>query len=139
MVVKLLAPESTGASLTLVTVIWLVAVAVLKAVVPPLTLVSTFEPALPLVWSQAQKVTLAVVPFWPSGMKLGRAVGRGKRSEELLTLPTLFQVLPPSVEYCQAPVLLLMLVTAMPCTAPLSTSVIFPETKVATESPVLFV
>ena len=62
-VAKLLAPDRTGASLTLVTVMFEVAAAVLKAVVPPLTETSTLVPALPVVWSQAQKVTLPVVPF----------------------------------------------------------------------------
>ena len=56
MVVKLLAPLSDGASLTSVTVMALVAVAVLKALVPPLLEVSTLLPAVPLVWSQARKV-----------------------------------------------------------------------------------
>jgi hypothetical protein len=61
--VKLLAPVSTGASLTLVTVIFEVAVTILKAVVPPLALVLTLLPAVPLIWSQARKVTDAVVAF----------------------------------------------------------------------------
>ncbi len=39
---------STGASLTAVTVMETVSVAVLKAVVPPLVLASTLVPALPL-------------------------------------------------------------------------------------------
>src|SRR5213075_537115 len=58
-----------GASLTLVTVMLDVAVAVLNAVVPPLVVVSTFVPCVPEVWSQAQNVTLAAVPFCPSGTK----------------------------------------------------------------------
>ena len=63
MLVKSLAPESTGASLTLLTVMFEVAVAVLKAVLPPLVVVSALVPTLPLVWSQARKVTEPVVPF----------------------------------------------------------------------------
>ncbi len=62
-VVKGLAPESTGASL--LTVIEDVAVAVLKAVLPPLIVVSAVVPAVPLVWSQAQKVTEPVEPMPP--------------------------------------------------------------------------
>ena len=44
-----LAGVSTGASLTAVTVIKAVSVAVLKAVVPPLLETSTFVPSVPLV------------------------------------------------------------------------------------------
>ena len=49
-VVKGFAPASTGASL--LTVIVDVAVAVLKAELPPLMVVSASLPAVPLVWSQ---------------------------------------------------------------------------------------
>src|SRR5436305_1242541 len=100
MVVKLLAPESTGASLTAVTVIFEVAVAVLKAVVAPVVETSTLFPAEPLVWSQAQKVTEPVVAFWPSGTNRSLSVERQNKTDVLLTAPTLAQVLPLSVEYC---------------------------------------
>ena len=60
-VVKGFAPESTGASL--LTVIVDVAVAVLKAELPPLTVVSASLPAVPLVWSQARNVTPPVEPM----------------------------------------------------------------------------
>src|SRR5262249_45073988 len=123
MVVKLLAPLRTGASLTLLTVILDVAVAVLKAVVVPLVVVSTLLPSVPLVWSQAQNVTLPVVPFWPSGTKRNLSLERKSNADELLTAPTLVQVVPASIEYCQVPVPLVKLVTAIPFTAPLSTSV----------------
>src|SRR5260370_696262 len=122
MVAKLLAPDRTGASLTLLTVMFDVAVAVLKAVVPPLVVVSTCVPAVPLVWSQAQNVTLPVVPFWPSGTNRSLSVERKSKADELLTAPTPVQVVPASVEYCHVPVLLTSPVTAMPLTAPLSTS-----------------
>ena len=56
-----------GASLTLLTVMLDVAVAVLNAVVPPLDAVVTLVPVAPVVWSQAQKVTEADVPFWAFG------------------------------------------------------------------------
>src|SRR5439155_458797 len=94
MVVKLLAPDRTGASLTLVTVIVEVAAAVLKGVVPPLALASTLLPAVPAVWSQAEKVRLAVVPFWPSGTNRRLSLERKSRAELLLTVPTAVQVLP---------------------------------------------
>ena len=58
---------STGASLTAVTVIVAVSVAVLKAVVPPFGAVSTLVPAVPLVWSQARKVTVPLVAVLPVG------------------------------------------------------------------------
>ena len=63
-----LAPVSTGASLTLVTVREAVSVAVLKAVAPPLAVVSTLAPLTPLVASQARYVIRAVSPFLPSGV-----------------------------------------------------------------------
>src|SRR5256885_305294 len=114
MVVKLLAPLSTGASLTLVTVRLDVAVAVLRAVVPPFVEASTFVPCVPLVWSQAQNVTEPVVAFWPSGTRRNLSVERKSRADVLLTEPTAFQVLPLSVEYCQVPVPLVNPVTAIP-------------------------
>src|SRR5438445_427328 len=113
MVVKLLAPARTGASLTLVTVRFDVAVAVLKAVVPPLVVVSTLVPCEPEVWSQAQNVTLAVVPLAPSETNRNLSLDRKSRAEDVLTEPTPVQVLPASVEYCQVPVLLTRPVTAM--------------------------
>src|SRR5256714_571125 len=138
-VLKSLAPERTGASFTLVTVMFEVAVAVLKAVVPLLTVVSTFVPCVPLVWSQAQNVTLAVVPLAPSGTKRSLSLERNSKADELLTAPTPVQVVPASVEYCHVPLLLTRLVTAIPLTAPLSTSVTFPEINVETRSPELVV
>ena len=67
---------------------------VLKAVVPPLVVVSTLLPTEPLVWSQAQKVTLAAVAFWPSGTSRSLSVERSKRALVVLTLPTPVQVVP---------------------------------------------
>ena len=79
------------------------------------------------------------MPFWPSGTKRSLSVDRNNRAELLATVPTAFQVPPPSIEYCQVPVLLLRLVTAMPFTAPVSTSLSLPEIKVETRSPLLLV
>ena len=54
----------TGGSLTALTAIEAVSVAVLKAVEPPLVLVSAVPPLLPLVWSQARKVSpVETLPF----------------------------------------------------------------------------
>src|SRR5438132_244057 len=138
-VVKLLAPDNSGASFTLLTVMFAVAVAVLKAVVPPLVVVSTLVPWVPLVWSQAEKVTEAVVPFSPSGTNRSLSVARSKRAELPATAPTAFHVPPPSSEYCQAPVLLTRPVTAIPDSAPESTSLTWPESSVETRSPPLAV
>ena len=55
---------STGASLTAVTTMLAVSVAVEKAVVPPLVMVEALPPPVPLVWSQARNVrALAMVPL----------------------------------------------------------------------------
>ena len=60
----LLVLSNTGASLTALTVRLAVSVAVEKAVVPPLVVVSASVPLLPLVWSQARKViAVASVPM----------------------------------------------------------------------------
>src|SRR4051812_7209748 len=122
MVLKAFEPARRGVSLTAVTVMLDVAAAELKLVMPPLVLASTFVPAEPLVWSQARNVTLPVVPFWPSGIKRSLSVERRSNADESLTLPTPVQVLPSSVEYSQDPLPLVRLVTAMPFTAPTSTS-----------------
>src|SRR5262249_25693916 len=134
-----LAPDRTGASLTAVTLIDEVAVAVLKAVTPPFVEASTLLPDVPLVWSQARKVTEATVAFWPSGTNRNLSVDRSNSAEASDTAPTLVQMVPPSVEYCHAPVLLLKPVTAMPETAPLSTSETCPEINVETKSPLFVV
>src|SRR5258707_992358 len=116
-----------------------VAVAVLMAVVPPLVVVSTCVPAVPLVWSQAQNVTLPVVPLAPSGTNRSLSLERNSKADELLTAPTPVQVVPASVEYCHVPVLLFKPVTAIPLTAPESTSETLAEIKVETRSPPLVV
>src|ERR1043165_4932064 len=139
MVVKLLAPLSAGASLTLVTVMFDVADAGLNAVVPPLVVVSTLLPWVPEDWSQARKVTDADVLFWPSGTKRNLSVERKSKALLLATAPTLVQVVPASVEYCHVPVLLFKLVRAMPLTAPLSTSETWPLMSVDTRSPLFVV
>ena len=107
-------PGMPGASLTAVTVIDAVSVAVLKAVVPPFVLTSTLVPALPLVWSQARNVTLAESAFCASGTKRSLSVARSSRADVSETVPTANQLLPPLVEYCQVPLPLVRPVTAMP-------------------------
>ena len=53
-----------------------------------------------------------------------RSVARSNRAELSATAPTSAQVDPLSVEYCQVPLLLSTAVTAIPSTAPASTSLI---------------
>ena len=57
----------------------------------------------------------------------------------MLTAPTAVQVVPLLTEYCHVPVPATRLVTAMPCTAPESESVIWPAINVDTRSPALVV
>src|SRR6185503_9958262 len=54
MVARLFDPERTGASLTALTVMPLLAVSLLYDVLPPLLVVSAVPPAVPVVWSQAR-------------------------------------------------------------------------------------
>src|SRR5439155_20256902 len=119
--------ESTGASLTAATLIAADAVAVLKAVSPPLSEASAVLPAVPLVWSQARKVTpAATLPLkFPAGSKRTRvsASAASSRAFPLLGLPKLLQLDPPSSEYCHVPLALFTPTTAMPESAPASTSV----------------
>src|SRR5262249_9133003 len=138
-VVKGLAPANTGASFTLVTVIEAVAVAGLNAVVLPAVVVSTFVPAVPVVWSQAQNVTQAVVRFWPSCTHRSLSVEPSNSAELALTGPTPVQVLPPSSEYCHVPVLDTRPVTVFLVVAPLPRSLLFPYTTLFRSSPLLVV
>ena len=133
-------PASTGASLTGVTVMPLLAVALLKALLPPLTLVSAVPPALPLpmLWSQARKVSPAAsVPFQ---LLLGTkrtalfVSAASNRAEASLTTPKALQLV-PSVVYCQTPLASFAPVTAMPACAAVSTSLIRPAISVATSVP----
>jgi len=57
--VKLIGRVLTGASFTAVTFTSTTSVALENAVAPPLLPVSTLLPAVPLVWSQARKVSAA--------------------------------------------------------------------------------
>ena len=111
-----------GASLTLVTVMLDVAVAVLNAVAAPFDAVVTLVPVLPLVWSQARNVTDAVVPFCALGTSRNKSVDLRSKALALLTAPTAVHVVPPLIEYCQVPVPATTVVTAMPCKAPGSVS-----------------
>ena len=69
----------TGASLTAVTVMLLLAVALLNAVEPPLLVVSAVRPAVPVVWSHARKLRpFVTVPFqlaFGTKRNIGVAVG----------------------------------------------------------------
>ena len=70
-------------------------------------------------------------------MNRNLSVDRSSSDEVLVTAPTAFQVEPLSVEYCQVPLLLTSEVTAIPLTAPVSTSAILVAIKVETKSPLL--
>ena len=114
-----------GASFTAVTVIDAVSVAVLKAVLPPVVLTSTVLPAEPVLWSHARKARVPSAPFIASGRKRTRSAARSSRAEVSATAPTVAQVVPLSSEYCQVPlpVVTVAPVTAIPSSAPASTSV----------------
>src|SRR6218665_3611301 len=112
---------STGASLTLLTVSVACAVPLEYAALPPLVLVSAvlrvpLVDAAPALWSQARKVRPAALPLAPSGTKRNWVVLDSSNAALSETAPTPVQVT-PSVEYCQVPPPLL-LVMAMPLAGP---------------------
>ena len=116
------APPRVGASFTAVTVMVAVSLAALKAVVPPLAVVSAVDPALPLVRSQARKVKLPVVAFAVFGTKRTRSAARSSSAAVPDRLPNAVQLPPLSTEYCQVPFPASAAVMAMPWTAPTSPS-----------------
>src|SRR5262245_25018140 len=117
-----------GASLTAVTVRPAVSTAVLKDVVPPLTVASAVAPLAPAVRSQARNERAdAIVPLKLfAGTNRIRVVASAARRRAVMsaTDPSGFQSVPLFVEYCHEPPVVLAAVTAMPSTAPASTSVI---------------
>src|SRR6185295_5052179 len=97
-----LVPPTTGASLTAVTVMFAVSVAVLKAVVVPFTDASAVAPFTPLLRSQARKViAFATVPLKLSGegCRYRRVLASAASKSAALsdTEPTAVQFVPPSV------------------------------------------
>ena len=130
---------NVGASLTALTVIEALSVAAEKAVLPPLTEVSTLLPAVPLTWSQARNDSVALVAFCASGTKRSRSVPRNSNADVSLTTPSAFQVLPLLLEYSQVPLPLVSAITAMPCSAPASASLMPPPRMAATDCPPLLV
>src|SRR5271157_4115609 len=98
------------------TVMLALAVALLKAVVPPFAMASAVPPAVPLVWSHAWKlIPLATVPFQLGlGTKRAYVLASAAKSSALLALgePKLVQLPPPLVLYCQVPFVLSTAVTA---------------------------
>ena len=60
---------------------------------------------------------------------------RSSNVEVSLTAPTTLHVLPPSIEYCQVPVPFAVALIAMPCTAPVSTSLMVDPTMDETSCP----
>src|SRR5262249_30223182 len=119
------------------------AVALEKAVPPPLLLASTFEPAVPEVWSQARNVTaLLTVPLKPElGTRRSLVLESALSSRALVgeTEPTLVQLEPPSVVYCQEPWLVSVAVRAMPVEALRLVSLTLPLMRADTRVPALFV
>ncbi len=123
-------PKMDGASLSGLTVTLAVSVVVLNAVVPPV--VEASAPVVPetppLVVSHARKVMpLAIAPSNPIvGTNRTRSLAVADNNTALLsaTAPKAVQLLPPSVEYSQMPFVSSTPVTAMPSTAPASSSVI---------------
>ena len=128
-----------GASLTAVTVMLLLATVLLKALLPPLTLVLALLPALPLVRSQARKLMpLTTAPFQlAAGAKRTRVRVSAASSMALVAVTALkaVQLLPPLSEYCQMPLVLLTAVTAMPDSAPASASLTRPAISADTSVP----
>src|SRR5262245_41840515 len=126
MAVKSLAPVRSGALLTGLTVMLALAVALLKAVVPPFVDVLATPVADPIVWSQARNVKpLFTVPFqFAAGTNRTREVASAarRRADEFDGLPNDVQLDPPLVLYCQLPCELSTPVTAMPEREPISTS-----------------
>ncbi len=95
----------------------------LNALLPPLTRASAVPPALPLVWSQAWKrrppTTLPLQSAVGTKRTRVRRIGREQaRALASVGVPNAIQLAPPSVEYCQLPLLLSTTVTAMPRAAP---------------------
>ena len=118
----------------------------LKAVVPPLTeasaLVSeSYNARVPPVWSHARKVRPLEARVVPSGTKRTLSVPFSSTALESETAPTSLQSASPTFMYWNLPPPVTVVpVMAMPSTAPLSTSVIWPPSKLArseTRSPSL--
>ena len=130
---------STGASLTGRTVMLLSAVTALNAVVPPLMLALAVAPAMPLLRSQARKLKPELtVPFQSAcGTKRTDWVASlvSRRALPSLTAPNAVQTVPPSSVYCQLPWVSSTPVTAMPESAPASTSVMLPAISSDTRVP----
>ena len=131
----------TGASFTAVTVIALLNVALLNAVLPPLLLASAVPPAVPLLWSQARRLSpFVTLPFqFAFGTKRTQLLASvaSRRAVVALGVPKAVQLAPASVEYCQAPLLLSTAVTATPRSAALSTSLTCPAISADTSVPAL--
>src|SRR5262249_23676310 len=136
-VTVLLAP--CGASLTLLTVRLELAVAELKAVVPPFVVVLAVPPLAPLLWSQARNVIpVATVPFQLAAGKNRTRVlasAASSRADAVEGVPNASHVEPPLIVYCHDPCVLSAAVTAIPDRAPKSESVTSPATSADTSVP----
>ena len=108
---------NVGASLTAVTLMAIVSVAALKAEVPPLLLASATLPAVPLVLSQARKVSVALPLQSVAGTKRTLYVVSSRRAVVSDGVPKATHEAPPLMLYCQVPLLLSTAVTAMASTS----------------------
>ena len=79
------------------------------------------------------------MPFWALGTSRSKSVDLSNNELAALTAPTAVHVVPLLIEYCHVPVPATTVVTAMPCTAPASLSVICPLISVEIKSPVLVI
>ncbi len=115
------------------------AVAVLKAVVPPAALASAVvRPEVPPVWSQALTCKAADTPFQSaSGTKRTRArpSAGSRRALAAVGAPMADHVLPPSRLASQRPPVVPAPTTAMPESAPASGSVTCPDRSAETARP----
>ena len=128
-----------GASLTALTVMPALAVALLNAVLAPFALTFIVPEATPSVRSQARKVRPeATLPLQLAlGTKRTSVPASLVRSRAVVEDgdPKLDQLLPPLMEYCQLPLVLTTATTAIPVWAPASASVIWPPISDDTNCP----
>ena len=127
--------KNVGASLTAVMLTSAVSVWLLKAVLPPVAVMTVYWPSLPLVWSQARKVIASLTEpvRSPNGISRNCAVGPSSNANSLVVLLIRFasivsQLVPPLRLYCQLPRLVLSPVIAIASTAEPSLSVMLPST-----------
>jgi hypothetical protein len=136
---------NVGASLTGVTVRLAVSLALLKALEPPVPPggITTYCPAVPLLWSQARKVMASLkAPLRsPKGSRRIWSFEPSRRASSLALLlirsaRMVSQLNPPSRLYCQVPSEVFSAVMAMASTAPSGPVMLPSTTRAATVIPV---